>query len=113
MRRASGILLTVLALAGCAGQQSGARETASPGPDKRSIVGVEVTNTFDRSIDVYYGTQFLGTLAPHAHGSYPLAPETTAAGPIYARFTREPDRSYNISRGGTVRYVYANASAGG
>ena len=113
MRRASGILLTVLALAGCAGRQSAARETASPGPDKRSIVALEVTNPFDRSIDVYFSTQFLGTLAPHAHGSYPLPPETTAAAPIYARFRDQPDRSYNISRGPTVRFVYADAAADG
>lgn len=112
MRRASGILLTILALAGCAGQQSAGREAASPAPDKRSIVGLEVTNPFAQPIDVYYSTQFLGSLAPHSHGSYTLPPEITAAAPIYARLRNQPDRSYNISRGPTVRYVYADASSG-
>ncbi|MEA2462709.1 MAG: hypothetical protein QOJ98_456 [Acidobacteriota bacterium] len=104
MRWSSALLLTLLALTGCASQPRASGELAvSPAP--RSIVAVEVTNTFGRSIDVYYSTQLLGTLAPNAHASYPVAP-TAARLPIYARWSGESNRSFNISRGRGVRYVY-------
>jgi hypothetical protein len=104
MRRSSALLLTLLALAGCASQPGPSGELAVR-PAPRSIVGIEVTNTFGRSIDVYYSTQLLGTLAPSAHASYPVAP-TAARLPIYARWSGESIRSFNISSGQGVRYVY-------
>ena len=87
MRRSAAVLLALLTLAGCAAQPPRADGgMVSPAAAKRSIIGVEVTNTFSRSIDVYYSTQFLGTLAPSAHGSYTVPP-TEGRTPIYARWT--------------------------
>jgi hypothetical protein len=104
MRRSSALLLTLLALTGCVSQHRPSGELAvSPAP--RTIVGVDVTNTFGRSIDVYYGTQFLGTLAPNAHGNYPVA-STTARLPLYAQWSGDPNHKFNISRSQAVRYVY-------
>jgi len=108
MRRSSALLLTLLALTGCASQHRPSGELAvSPTP--RSIVRVDVTNTFGRSIDVYYSTQFLGTLAPNAHGSYTVAP-ATARLPLYAQWSGDPNHRFNISRGRGVRYVYEDAA---
>ncbi|HKP74620.1 MAG TPA: hypothetical protein VJT67_03710 [Longimicrobiaceae bacterium] len=105
MRRSSAVLLAGLALAGCAAQHPRA-DGGMVSPAKQTIIGVEVTNTFSRSIDVYYSTQFLGTLAPGAHGSYTVPP-APARLPIYARWTGGSEQSFNISNGaGTVRYVY-------
>ena len=104
MRRTSALLLTLLALTGCAAQHRPAGELAvAPAP--RAIVGVDVTNTFGRGIDVYYGTQFLGTLAPGSHGNYSVA-STTARLPLYAQWSGDPDRRFNITRSQAVRYVY-------
>jgi hypothetical protein len=104
MRRSSALLLTLLALTGCASQHRPAGELAVA-QTPRSIVRVDVTNTFGRSIDVYYSTQFLGTLAPSAHGSYPVNP-TTARLPLYAQWSGDPNHRFNISRSQAVRYVY-------
>jgi hypothetical protein len=76
----------------------------------RTIVRVEVTNTLGRSIDVFYSTQYLGTLAPNALGSYSVAP-TTERIPLYARWVGElPDQQFNISHNMMVRYVYEDPS---
>ena len=104
MRRSSALLLMLLALPGCASQRRPYGELTPP-PTVRTIVAVEVTNTFGRSIDVYYSTQFLGTLAPSAHKSYPVPPSTERT-PIYARWTGGSERSFNISNDRMVRYVY-------
>jgi hypothetical protein len=101
------LLLTLLALTGCASQRQPYGKLTVP-PTQPSIIGVEVTNPFDRSIDVFYSTQLLGTLAPYAHGSYPVAP-TTARAPIYARWTGRATRAFNLSRSQAVRYVYEDA----
>jgi len=104
MRRSPALLVTLLALTGCASQHRPSGELAvTPAP--RTIVGVEVTNTFGRTIDVYYGTQVLGTLAPSAHASYPVAP-TTERAPLYAQWSGDPNHRFNISRSQAIRYVY-------
>jgi hypothetical protein len=102
-------LLALLALAGCASQRRPSGEL-TVAPAARSIVGVEVTNPFDRSIDVFYSTQFLGTLAPYGHASYPVAP-TTVRAPIYARWSGGAARGFNLSRSERVRYVYEDAGS--
>jgi hypothetical protein len=104
MRRSSVLLLTLVVLTGCASQPRPYGALTSP-PAQPSIIGVEVTNPFDRSIDVFYSTQLLGTLAPYAHGSYPVAP-TTSRAPIYARLSGRATRGVNLSRSLKVRYVY-------
>ena len=104
MRSSSAMLLTLLAVTGCAAQHPPAGElTVAQAP--RSVIGVEVTNTFGRSIDVYRSTEYLGTLAPYAHARYSIAP-TTAHLVLYAQWTGEPNRHFNISGGRMVRYVY-------
>ena len=104
MRRSSALLLALLALTGCAAQHRPSGELAvSPAP--RTIVGVEVTNTFGRSIDVYYITQFLGTLAPGAHGRYAVT-ATTERAPLYAQWSGDPNHKFNITRSQSIRYVY-------
>jgi hypothetical protein len=105
MQRNSALLLALLATAGCASQHRPYGElTVAPAP--RTIVGVDVTNTFDRSIDVYYSTQFLGTLAPFAHKSFTVPPTTGGELPIYAQWTGSSQRQMNISGTQSVRYVY-------
>jgi hypothetical protein len=100
------VLLALLAVTGCTAQHRPGGELAvSPAP--REIIAVEVTNTFDRSVDVYYSSQFLGTLAPAAHARYPVAP-TTARMPLYARFGNDIQRTFNISNGQMVGYVYGD-----
>jgi hypothetical protein len=112
MRRSSALLLTLLALTGCASQRRPYGEL-TVAPTARTIVGVEVTNTFGRTIDVFYSSQFLGTLAPFAHKTFPLEP-TTAALPLYARGSGQArDQQFNISRGRMVRYVYDDPAPGG
>jgi hypothetical protein len=110
MRRSSATLLMLLALAGCAAHRPRSESaTASPAATtKRAIVRVDVTNTFGRSIDVYYSSTFLGSLGPYGHGSYTVPP-TTRRVPVYARWSRQPHRSFNISRSHGVHYVYGNA----
>jgi hypothetical protein len=104
MRPSSLFLLAFLALPGCASQRQSHGEPPVA-PTTGSIVAVEVTNPFDRTIDIFYSTQFLGTLAPRAHGSYPVAPTTTRA-PIYARWSGRETQRVNLSRSPSVRYVY-------
>ena len=111
MRRASALLLMLLALTGCAAQRRPYGELTPP-PTTRSIVAVEVTNPYDRSIDVFYSTQFLGTLGPRAHRRYPVPPATERL-PIYARWNGQArDQQFNISNGRMTRYVYDDADAG-
>ena len=105
MRSSSALLLAFLALTGCASQHRPYGElTTAPVP--RTIIGVEVTNTYGRSIEVFYSTQYLGTLAPSEHKRWPVPPSTERT-PIYARMRGyAPDQRFNISSGRTVRYVY-------
>jgi hypothetical protein len=105
MRSSSALLLTLLALSGCAAQHRPAGElTTAPAP--RTIVRVEVTNIFDRAIEVYSGMEFLGTLGPNAHGSYPVEP-TTERPPLYARWIgQQHDQQFDIASSRMVRYVY-------
>ena len=103
MRRSSALLLALLALTGCY-QRRPQGKLAAPQP-ARTIVGVEVTNPYGRSIDLYYGTQFLGVLPPYASGRYSVAPGTVRR-PVYARWTGRDTQTYNLSRGEKVRYVY-------
>ena len=110
MRR-SVLLLALLATSACASQARPSGQLATA-PAPRTIVRVEVTNIFDRTIDVFTGTEFLGTLAPHAHASYPLAPSTQRPH-LYARWAavqREPPQ-FNISTSRLVNYVYASPTA--
>ena len=110
MRRSSALLLTLLAVTGCASQRRPSGElTVVPAP--RTVVGVEVTNTFDRGIDVYYSTQFLGTLAPHAHRRYSVPPALEPF-PVYARMSGYSNQ-INITSGLTVRYVYEDPAPTG
>ncbi|MFL5541467.1 MAG: hypothetical protein ACJ8J0_20945 [Longimicrobiaceae bacterium] len=73
------------------------------------VIGIEVTNTFGRTIDVYNGSQYLGTLAPNAHGSFSFPPVTGHV-PIYAKWPGN-NRAFNISNAhGAVRYVYEEST---
>ncbi|MFL5383421.1 MAG: hypothetical protein ACJ8GN_12960 [Longimicrobiaceae bacterium] len=110
MRRSSALLLALLASAGCY-QRGPQGELAAPEP-ARVVVGVEVTNPYGRSIDVYYSTQFLGTLGPYAHGNYTVAP-ATARLPIYARWSGQDSQRFNLSRSESVRYVYEDSGPDG
>lgn len=109
MRRSTTTLLTLLALAGCAPNRA---QAGDPSPSaeaaKRAIVRIDVTNTYGRVMDVYYGSTFLGSLGPNGHGSYSVLP-TTYRVPVYGRWSGDPQRSFNISRSRGVRYVYGNA----
>ena len=108
MRRSTTALLALLALAGCTAHRPQAGELApAPTVAKRAIVRVDVTNTFGRPIDVYYSSTYLGSLGPYGHGSYTVPP-TTRRVPLYARWSGDPQRSFNISQSHGVHYVYSN-----
>jgi hypothetical protein len=109
MRRSSALLLTLLALTGCASQHRPVGELAvAPAP--RTIIAVDVTNPYSRTLDVFYGSVFLGTLAPSAHARYPVPPGTERM-PIYGRWNGQArDLQFNISNARTVRYVYEDAA---
>lgn len=112
MRCSSALLLVLLAASECASQRRPNGELATA-PAPRTIVRVEVTNIFDRAIEVYSGIEYLGTLGPNAHGSYPLPP-TTERPPLYARWIgRQHDQQFNIANSRMVRYVYDAAASGG
>ena len=111
MRRPSALLLMLLALAGCASQRRPYGELTVP-PTPRTIVAVEVTNPYRRSIDVYYSTELLGMLEPYAHRRYSVAP-TTVRAPIYVQWTGFTGQRFNLSRSQSVRYVYEDPAPEG
>lgn len=77
MRFFTGALL-MAALTGCAA--SGPRERAHGGPmHDRAVVAVEVFNLGTASVDVYYGSRFLGVLSPRDRSSFGLPPGTKRA----------------------------------
>ena len=112
MRRSSALLLTFLALTGCASERRpSGKLTVVPAP--RAIVGVEVTNIFNHTIDVFSGPEFLGTLAPSAYRRYPLAP-TMERPLLYARWAgQQRDQQFNIAHSRMVRYVYEEPALAG
>jgi hypothetical protein len=108
MRRSTATLLALLALAGCTSHRPQAGDLASsPTAPKRAVVRVDVTNTFGRSIDVYYSATYLGSVGPYGHASYPIPPATGRM-PVYATWSGNPQRSFNLSQWHGVRYVYGN-----
>jgi len=112
MRSSSALLLVLLAASGCASQHRPVGELATA-PAPRTIVRVEVTNIFDRAIEVYSGMEYLGTLGPNAHGSYPVEP-TTERPPLYARWIgQQHDQQFNIASSRMVRYVYDDRAPAG
>lgn len=109
MRRST-TLLALLALAGCAPRATQAGDPASSAVvAKRSIVRIDVTNTSGRTIDVYCSSTYLGSLGPYGHGSYTVPP-TSYRVPVYASWSGNPQRTFNISRANGVRYVLGDAA---
>ena len=110
MLRSTVAVLALLALAGCAPRGTRAGDLApSAVAAKRAIVRIDVTNTFGRTIDVYYSSTYLGSLGPYGHGSYTVPP-TTYRVPVYASWSGNPQRTFNISRANGVRYIHGDAA---